>query len=114
MTARIATLRLCRTPGCQNPYEPWANDGHGEYRTEDFDGMCESCNSLAVNCAVCRDRFVSDDPSDPDCQLCPLCAAEPTAGDANDEKAPAQCDSVPNEPDAGPRATVRRLQGLVA
>jgi hypothetical protein len=67
---------ICRTPGCGNLYEPYADDGDGEYRTEDFDGMCESCNSLAVNCVVCDDRFVPYDPSDPGCHQCPDCAAE--------------------------------------
>ena len=79
MTAYIAATRLCRTPGCLNPYEPWASDGEGgEYRTEDIDGMCESCNTLAINCAVCGDRFVQNDPGDPDEQQCPPCAAEPS------------------------------------
>ncbi len=118
MTAHIATVRPCRTPGCLNPYEPYANDGHGEYRTEDFDGMCESCNSLAVNCAVCEDRFVSDDPSDPDCQLCPACAAEPSGvtceEPTDDQEAPDQRGPVSTKPDAGTRAPMREVQRMVA
>lgn len=60
---------------CFDHIELYASDGGDPYRTGDTPDRCAECASGRA-CACCGEWFACDDPSDPDNQTCPKCAAD--------------------------------------
>lgn len=72
MTAPVATVRTCQFERQVLVSRTWWTELCAEYTCGDKD----FCEEHSAQCNVCLEHFGVADPSDPDNQQCPDCAAD--------------------------------------